>query len=153
MTNNIKRIDFRIFDGRRGGLSFKFFPHMRARNGQFDYDRFVEDAFSVREEAFLFIEGAVARVFSDWRNYHHWGVTWLPKHTWLDILAQFAELRRDIKGTARLSAIVNKHVIAPGLLPRSYKLHRKAILRFLDQFDNRVRTLLERYPYLIIGGI
>ena len=149
------RIDFRIVDGRRGGLTFDFFPNMRADNGQFDdYDRFVEDAFNVREEAFLFIEGAVARAFPDWhKGYRHWGITWLPKHTWLDILAQFAELRRDIKGTARLGAIVDKHVIIPGVLPRRFKLHRKAMLRFLDQFESRVRALLDRYPYLIICGV
>src|SRR4051812_4462717 len=147
-------IDYRLVDGPRGGLTFDFIPCDHDFCGEYDYDRFGPDVFNVREEAFLFIEGLVARSFPDWaRNYHHWGTTWVARDTWLDILSRFQELRRDVKGNARLGAVVEKYVLCTGLMPHRHKFHRKALLTFLDRFEERVRMVIEHYPYLLIGGI
>ncbi|MBZ7922630.1 hypothetical protein LAC81_12610 [Ensifer adhaerens] len=72
---------------------------------------------------------------------------------WLDILARFPELRRDVRGNARLGSIVEKYVLCPGLLPRKQRFHRKALLTFLDRFEDRVRMLSEGHRYLLICGI
>lgn len=147
-------IDYRIVDGCRGGLTFDFVPCMYALESVGDYDPHGPDVFNVREEAFLFIEGMVANAVPGWRDgYRHWGETSLPKATWLDILSQFSELRRDVKGNARLNDIVRKYVVMRGFVPPRLNFHRKALLRFLDQFEGRVRTTVEHYPYLIIVGV
>ncbi len=58
-----------------------------------------------------------------------------------------------MRGNAPLRAIVDKYVLYAGLMPRKYKFHRKALLTFLDRFEDRVRTVIQHYPYLLIGGI
>lgn len=147
-------IDYRIVDGPRGGLTFNFIPCDHDFCGQYDYDRSDPAVFNIREEAFLFIEGLVAHSFPDWaRTYRHWGNTWIGRDTWLDILTRFDELRRDVRGNAPLTAVVDKYVLYAGLMPRKHKFHRKALLTFLDRFDNRVRSVIQRRPYLLIGGI
>lgn len=153
MSCFLMRIDYQIVDGPRGGLTFDFIPCMHAFNGQYDHDRHGPDVFNVREEAFLFIEGMVAHAFPDWHKGYHWGIAWLPREIWLEILALFPDLRCDVRRTARLDTIVERYVITPGLLPRRHKLHRKALLGFLDQFEGRVRSILDHYPYLLISGI
>jgi hypothetical protein len=78
---------------------------------------FHPDTFNVREEAFLFIEGIVARSFPDWvTKYRHWGVTWVARETWIEILSRFPELRRYIRRNTRLRAVVRKHVTSLALL-------------------------------------
>jgi len=147
-------IDYRLADGPRGGLTFDFIPCDHDFCGKYDYDRFGPDVFNVREEAFLFVEGLVACSFPDWsKNYRHWGTTWVARDRWLDILSGFPELRHDVRGNARLSAVVDKYVLYAGLMPRRYKFHRKALLTFLDRFEERVRIVIEHYPYLLIDGI
>jgi hypothetical protein len=147
-------IDYRIADGPRGGLTFDFIPCHHAIGDKYDYDRSGPDVFNVKEEAFLFIEGIVARSIPDWTtNCHHWGVTWIGRETWLDILSRFPDLRRDVLGNVRLTTIVSKYVICPGLLPRRHELHRKALLDFLDRFEDRVHAVVKQYPCLLIGGI
>lgn len=147
-------INFRIADEPRRGLTFYFIPCDHDFCGEDDYDRFGPDAFNVREEAFLFIEGLVARSFPDWTtNYRHWGTAWVARDTWLDILPRFQELRRDVKGNARLMTIVERYVLYAGFMPPIRKFHRKALLAFLDRLEERVRVAIERYPYLLIDGI
>jgi len=147
-------INYRIVDGCRGGLTFDFVPSMHPSEGYRDYDRHGPDVFNMREEAFAFIEGMVARVVPGWwENYRHWGSSSLSREMWFEVFAQFAELRRDVKGNARLDAILHKYVPARATLPSRINFHRKALLRFLDQFESRVRKTLERYPYLIVCGV
>jgi hypothetical protein len=147
-------IDYRIVDGPRGGLTFEFIPCDHDPCGPNDYDRFGPAVFSVKEEAFLFIEGLIAHSFPDWsRSYRHWGTTTMGIHTWIDILARFDELRRDVKGNAPLITIVGKHVLYAAFLPLRHKFHRKALLTFLDRFEERVRSAIQHHPYLLISGI
>ena len=146
-------IDYHIHDGPRGGLSFNFIPANHAFTGSYDFDRHGSGVFNVREEAFLFIEGAVAQAFPAWTNGHRYGVTWLSKDTWLDILARLTGLRYDLQAGVHLKVIVRKHVIYPQLLLNRYRLHRRALLIFLDDFERSVQLSLEHQPYLIIGGI
>lgn len=147
-------IDYRIEDGPRGGLAFDFIPCHDAVSEKYRYNRSGPDAFSVKEEAFLFIEGMVALSISDWTtNYRHWGVTRIGRETWLDIVSRFPDLRRDVLGNVRLTTIVSKYVIYHGLLPRKHEFHRKALLNFVDRFEDRVQAIREQYPCLLIGGI
>jgi hypothetical protein len=121
------QIDYRIVDGHQGGRTFSFVPCDHAFHGDYDHDCFGPDVFSVSEEAFLFIEGMVARSFPDWSSsYRHSGITWATQQAWLDILPRFSDLRRDITGNAKLPALVDKYVICPGLIPQQHKLHRVA---------------------------
>ncbi|WP_143535773.1 MULTISPECIES: hypothetical protein [unclassified Rhizobium] len=147
-------IDYSFVDGPRGGLTFDFIPCDHDFLGQFSYDRLNPAVFNIREEAFLFIEGLVARSFPDWSNaYRHWGTTWIGRDTWLDILARLDELRRDVRGNVPWSAIVGKYVLYAGLMPRKHKFHRKALLTFLDRFEERVWSVIQHHPYLLISGI
>lgn len=154
VTAFLMSIDYSLVDGPRGGLTFDFIPCDHDFCGQFDYDRFSPAVFNIREEAFLFIEGLVARSFPDWsRTRRHWGTTWIGKDTWLDIICRFDELRRDVRGNAPLSVIMDKYVLYAGLMPRKHKFHRKALLTFLDRFEERVTIVIQHHPYLLIGGI
>ena len=147
-------IDYSLIDGPRGGLTIDFIPCDHDFCSQYNYDRSDPATFCIREEAFLFIEGLVARSVPDWSTaYRHWGVTWIERVTWLDILLRFDELRHDVRGNAPLTTIVDKYVLYAGLMPRRCKLHRKALLTFLDRFENRVRLLIQHRPYLLISGI
>lgn len=154
MTAFLMSIDYSLVDGSRGGLTFDFIPCDHDFCGQFDYDRCDPAVFSIKEEAFLFIEGLVARSLPDWSGaYRHWGITWIGRDTWLDILSRFDELRRDVRGNAPLTTIIDKYVMYAGLMPRKHKFHRKALLTFLDRFEERVRLVMQYHPYLLIGGI
>ena len=147
-------IDYSLVDGPQGGLTFDFIPCDHDFCGKYDYDRSDSTAFNIREEAFLFIEGSVAQSFPDWsRAYRHWGTTWIARDIWLDILPRLDELRRDVRGNAPLTAIIDKYVLYAGLMPRKHQFNRKALLTFLDRFDNRVRSVIQHRPYLLIGGI
>lgn len=147
-------IDCSLVDGPRGGLTFDFIPCDHDFCGNYDFDRFGPEVFNIGEGAFLFIEGLVARSFPDWsRNYRHWGATWVARDTWRDILARFSELRRDVRGNARLTTVIETYVLHPSLMPRRFKFHRKALLTFLDHFEQRVETVIESHPYLLICGI
>lgn len=147
-------IDYSFVDGPRGGLTFDFIPCDHDFLGQFSHDRLNQAVFNIREEAFLFIEGLVARSFPDWSEaFRHWGITWIGRDTWLDILARLDELRRDVSGNVPLRAIVSKYVLYSGLMPRKHKFHRKALLSILDRFEERVRSVIQHHPYLLISGI
>lgn len=147
-------IDYRLGDGPRGGRSFNFIPCDHDFASEYGIDRSGRDVFSVSEDAFVFIEGLVARSVPDWsKSYRHWGITWVARDTWRDILSRFPELRRDVRGNARLSTLVEAYALYPGLLPRRHRFHRKALLTFLDRFEDRVETVIERHPYLLICGI
>ena len=146
-------LNFRIKDGPDSGLSFDFIPSFDPSSDPFDCDRNGPDVFSVREEAFLFIEPFVARSVLDWKNYRHWGITPISRDVWLEILPRFEELRRDIRGNVRQNVLITKYASAPGLLPPRLNLHRKALLNFLDRFEARVRLLIEHYPCIVIVGV
>ncbi|MBW6424531.1 hypothetical protein KX729_24070 [Rhizobium sp. XQZ8] len=144
-------IDYRILNGPGSSRSFDFIPSM---HGQHRHDRGGPDSFHIHEEAFLFLEGIVAEVFPDWHTgYHHWGLSSFSREIWFDILSGFPELRSDIRSNMRYEKIVRKYVPIPALLPRRLKFHRKALLRFLDEFEERVRNSLERYSYMLISGV
>jgi hypothetical protein len=159
--------DYRIFDGARGGLSFDFIPCHYAYSGESVYDRSGPDVFNIREEVFVFIENAVAEHFPDWEHaYRHWGITWIPRDTWLEILESLLPLKSDLKTGMHTDIIVRKHVLYPGFLETKrngliyskrfspgYVLKRNALVSFLENFDERVRRVLETYPYLLIYGI
>lgn len=147
-------IDYRIADRLRGGRGFDFIPCDHDFCGEYDFDRCGRDVFNVGEDAFLFIEGLVARSIPDWsRNSRHWGITWVARDTWRDILCRFPDLRRDVRGNVRLSTLVETYALYPGLLPGRHKFHRKALLTFLDRFEDRVERVIERHPYLLVCGI
>lgn len=143
-----------IKDGADSGLSFDFIPCNHAFAGKYNYQRDGADVFSVREEAFLFVEGAITRTLPKWKNdYSHWGVSWLSKEVWLDILSQFPQFRRGLEGSAGLEAIVRDYVIFPQFLPENYDSRPETLISFVDNLEQRVRAVLERYPYLIVSGI
>jgi hypothetical protein len=145
------RIDYRIVDGPRGGLTFNFIPCGHAHPEK--YDRDGPDVFSIQEEAFLFIEGIIANAFPDWENFGHWGTNWFSQDVWQDIFLRFPDYKQDIRSELPLKTIVRKYVLCPGLLPDRHKFDGAALLDFLDRFEARTRQLLEHYPYLIIQGI
>lgn len=141
-------IDCRIINGLQGGLAFNFLPCNHA------YGCSGPDVFSVREEAFLFVESMFARSFPDWSSSHrHWGSTRIVRETWFEILPRFPELRRDVRGNARLRTLVEKYVVYPRLIPEQKTFNRRALLTFLDLFEDRVHAALERHPCLRINGV
>jgi len=150
----IMSIDYSFADRPRGWPTFDFIPCDHNFLDHSSNDSVDHALFNIREEAFLFIEGLVADSIPDWsRAYRHWGITWIGRDTWLDILARFNELRRDIRGNVPLKTIISKYVLYSRLMPREQKLHRKALLKFLDRFEERVRSVIHCHPYLLIGGI
>jgi|GEM_PF-4596718 len=149
-------IDYTLVSGPRSGLTFDFVPSHHSNNdaGQYSEDRHGPDVFSIRENAFLFLEKAVADAFPDWyKGYYHWGVCYLPAETWLIIFENLRVLRFDIRAGMHPKQLLEKHVPNRGLLMYPGTLNRKALLDFLDRFEHRARQLLERYPYLVTGGI
>ena len=149
-------IDYTLVSGPQGGLSFDFVPSHNSNDdaGRYSEDRHGPDVFSIRENAFLFLEKAVADAFPDWiGGYYHWGHCYLPAETWLIILENLRALRFDIRAGIHPKRLLEKHVPYRGLLMYPGRLNRKALLNFLDQFEHRVRDLLTRYPYLVTGGI
>jgi len=147
-------IDFSFRDGARSGLSFSFIPCDRDLFSQSGFDLSNTGVFSIREEAFLLVEGLIARSFPDWSaTYRHWGTTWIGRATWLEIFARFDELRRDVTGNMPWRAIVTKYVLYVELMPRKNKLHRKALLTFLDRLEERVSSLIRLHSYVLISGI
>lgn len=141
-------IDCRIIDGLQGGLAFNFFPCDHA------YGCSGPDVFSVGEEAFLFAEDMFARLFPDWSSSHrHWGSTRIVRQTWFKILLRFPKLRRNVRGNARLCTLVEKYVVYPILIPEQKTFSRRALLTFLDLFEDRVHAALQRHSCLRIKGV
>lgn len=145
---------FEIFDGPRGGLTFEFIPSDHAFSGEYDYDRLGPDVFSIPEHAFLFIERAIAARFPDWsEKLRHWGVTWVSRNDWLEVFDGFSLLRNDLQAGVPAYLIKRRYVLYPGLLATENRFNRRSLMSFLDNFERRVRLLIKRYPYLLIGGI
>ena len=149
-------INYTLVSGPQGGLSFDFVP---SHDSNYNFDRYNEDrkgsdVFSIKENAFLFLEKAIVEAYPDWiKGYYHWGVCYLPTETWLIIFENFRALRFDIRAGIHPKRLLEKHVPYRGLLMYPGRLNRKALLNFLDRFEHRARDLLTRYPYLVIGGI
>ncbi|MDO6963138.1 hypothetical protein [Rhizobium alvei] len=145
------KIDFRIGDGPKGGLNFVFVPTHEPPGSA--CNRSSPEVFHVREQAFLFIEWTLFDVIPEYRCYGHWGSTWVDLGTWRLIFGRLPALRRALLGNARQDFIIRHYVSSPGLLPRRFNLHRKALLDFLDRFEARILDLCDRYPFVIIDGI
>lgn len=146
-------IDYRIVDGPSGGLTFDFIPCDHAFSGEYDFDRNGPDVFSVSENAYLFIEKAIAETWPPYRSGHRYGVSWLAAEMWPHILSRLEPLKFDVRRGADLETIHRKHVLYPTMFGERHRLHRAALLRFLAELEERVRIRIARYPYLIIGGI
>lgn len=147
--------DYVIFQGARGGLTFDFVP---SDNASYDYaqyrdDRSGADVFNIHENAYLYLEKIIASCFLDYGPYSHWGVSYVPADIWLAILDNFDALRFDLRTGMHPKTLIVKHVHYPSLFWQRGKFHRRALLDLLDGFERRMRDLLNRYPYVAIGGI
>ena len=143
-------IDCRIVDGCRGGLTFDFIPLNHADD---EHSRDNPDAFSTSEDAYFLIEKAIAAVIPDWLPYRHWGQSCLSRSDWEAVFANLAEIRNDLAKRLRRRLFVQKHLLFPQFLLSNRKLDHHAIAVFLDQFEQRVRHVLQTYPYLMIWGV
>ncbi len=133
-------------------MTFNFIPCDHAFSGAYDYDRQGPDVFNITENAFLYVEKAVSLHHPNWDVGYHWGVSWLPRDIWISILDSLKRVRADVEAGLRPTVLIERHVLYPDLFNRAGRLNRRSLLRFLDEFDDRVRGLIGQYPYLIIGG-
>ena len=90
-------MDFRIKKGRdgRGGLVVRLLPGRYQGAASFD------EAITVREGPFWFLEHAIREECSDYRSYSHWGRTVIPRDEWPAVLSDWQDLRLRLQ-SARL---------------------------------------------------
>ncbi|EGF90976.1 hypothetical protein ABI_23890 [Asticcacaulis biprosthecium C19] len=101
------------------------------------------------ELAFRFLQSAISAEFPAWKaGWHYYGITRLSAENWYAILSALDGLRFDIR-----AGVHPKLILARAFIPLAARLHRRATLAFLDQFEIRVRTVVAQYPYLLIAGI
>ena len=148
-------IDYTLVSGPRDGLTFDFVPsHDSAyEGGRYFADRNGPDVFSITENAFLFLEKAVADAYPDWNKGYYYGVNYLPAETWLTIFENLHTLRQDIHSGINPTAFLEKHLPNRAPLTILGASDFLALRDFLEQFEHRVRELMTRYTYLAIGGI
>ena len=120
-------MDFRILKGRdgRGGLVMRLLPGRYRGAASFD------EAITVREGAFWFLEHSIHQRCADYRKYSHWGLTVIPREEWPAVLADWQELKIRLQ-SARLP-------IDLGVLKSLPIDHRR---EFLSDFPRNCRKLV-----------
>lgn len=144
------KLNLDIIEGFAGGLYFNFEASTDGRTT--DRDVRTDTTFSIPEAAFVFVEGAVATVISDWSNFRHWGVTAVSRGQWLEIFESLAPMRDRLRNRAPRMTLTREYPRLT-LVPRNRKLEHGAVLAFLDRFEARVRKELRKHAFLVIHGI
>ncbi len=145
--------DFALYSAGRGRLTFDLVGGDKARFDATPYASLQTDidAFAVAEEAFAFVEHAIARAWPEWSKGYHWGICSLSEETWLTVFENLHGFRFDILCGLHPRLFKGKYGTDP--IGKRKRLNRKALLIFLDGFEERIRDLLSRHSQVTIAGI
>lgn len=144
------QMDFRMRNGMRGGLTMDLLP------GSYWGTNSRENAVSIREATFWYLEWAILKRCSAYCADSHYGVTAIPREEWMEILAEWNALKERL-----FKASIPIEMRIPTGIPlddrtaflRDFPRNRKCLIRLIEQLSEWVRNTLADWEEISVCGI
>jgi hypothetical protein len=144
------QMDFRMRNGMRGGLSMNLLP------GSYWGTNSRENAVSIREATFWYLEWAILKRCPAYCGDSHYGVTAIPREEWMDILAEWKVFKeRLLKASIPIQMGITTRIPLDFRITflKDFPRNRKCLIRLIEQLSEWVRNTLANWEEISVCGI
>ena len=143
-------LDFRLKEGLKGGLTINLLP------GSYWGTNSREEAVSIREEVFWYLEWAIEKTCPAYCAGSHYGVTVIPREKWMEVLVKWDALKERLS-----KASISIQMGIPARIPlddkikflKDYPRNRKFLTSLIEQLSDWIRSTLADWEEISVCGI